>query len=563
MRIRSIRLSGLRGISGPFTLNLSKGGTGEARSVLLFGENGSGKSSVVDGIEFALRGVVSRRSEYGKKDRREIRQLFPQKMNPQATLAFDTGLMVSRGAVVAEKDHHKYLGKEVVPGFDKSPLVIRRRDIDGFWSTPADVRQSAFFDYLRPPGGDFLDEKKRAEALGRYRLAQTAYEEALQEAKSLVPDWGRPWPVRPKGIDAMRRELRISTNRERKRHPDLNAAVTLLESALAEKNHASTAAKPALALEAVDRSPLQEIFKTVAQRVTSDFLAVTGEAWISDIDFDMSNESSMAISLVTEAGSLDPTQVLSEAMLDLLALLIFVEVHIECARRGQERIIILDDVFQSVDRSLRMRTLEHLARRLEGWQIILTLHDRLWLELAGRALTAAGNNHINVEIRRSQMDGSCFVLEPLTGVMSDLLWSVENGASPTLIASAAGRALEASLEEATQHLGISVRRNVGDHFTINDLWQPLYSDLKSVECSKVKDIAAAIESHRFIRNIIGAHYSEHSQGISATEMEDFANLVIKFRQSMTCSKCGLHYKKGPKKNGVWPLSPSCKHPIAS
>ena len=74
---------------------------------------------------------------------------------------------------------------------------------------------------------------------------------------------------------------------------------------------------------------------------------------------------------VTEDGRrLNPVQVLSEASLDLLTLLVLIEVHVECAQLGQERIIALDDVFQSVDSVHRVRTLEYMAGRLRGWQVI-------------------------------------------------------------------------------------------------------------------------------------------------------------------------------------------------
>ena len=45
-KIKSINISGIRGIKNPLPLNLNK------RSILLFGENGSGKSSLTDAIEW-------------------------------------------------------------------------------------------------------------------------------------------------------------------------------------------------------------------------------------------------------------------------------------------------------------------------------------------------------------------------------------------------------------------------------------------------------------------------------------------------------------------------------
>ena len=45
-KIKSINISGIRGIKDPLLLNLNN------RSILIFGENGTGKSSLTDAIEW-------------------------------------------------------------------------------------------------------------------------------------------------------------------------------------------------------------------------------------------------------------------------------------------------------------------------------------------------------------------------------------------------------------------------------------------------------------------------------------------------------------------------------
>ncbi len=45
-KIKSINISGIRGIKNPLLLNLN------SKSILIFGENGSGKSSLADAIEW-------------------------------------------------------------------------------------------------------------------------------------------------------------------------------------------------------------------------------------------------------------------------------------------------------------------------------------------------------------------------------------------------------------------------------------------------------------------------------------------------------------------------------
>ena len=66
-----------RGISGAIEVTLTDMRSGKPISLLLYGDNGSGKSSLVDAVEFALRGRLSRRDLEGKKVRREVRNLPP------------------------------------------------------------------------------------------------------------------------------------------------------------------------------------------------------------------------------------------------------------------------------------------------------------------------------------------------------------------------------------------------------------------------------------------------------------------------------------------------------
>ena len=53
MKIKSIKISAFRGIPNTLDLNL------QSKSLLLQGENGTGKSSIIDAIEFLFTGKIS------------------------------------------------------------------------------------------------------------------------------------------------------------------------------------------------------------------------------------------------------------------------------------------------------------------------------------------------------------------------------------------------------------------------------------------------------------------------------------------------------------------------
>ena len=71
-KIKSINISGIRGIKDPLPLNLNN------KSILIFGENGSGKSSLTDAIEWYYSDGVDHLStkETGIKGRGALRNLF-------------------------------------------------------------------------------------------------------------------------------------------------------------------------------------------------------------------------------------------------------------------------------------------------------------------------------------------------------------------------------------------------------------------------------------------------------------------------------------------------------
>ncbi|CCQ44423.1 hypothetical protein ARTSIC4J27_349 [Pseudarthrobacter siccitolerans] len=562
-KITSVTISNFRGISEQMSMSFTKGNDNRGRSILLYGENGTGKSSIVDAIEFATRSVVSRRTIGGKKDRRELQNLIESTAGPRVDIAFGNGESYSRGAGKVSPDVKKLVRLNPVPGFEICPLVIRRRDIDGFWTMPEEVRQSLFFDYFRDLGGAFLDEEARQLAVKTYQDAVSLHEKALAEIVPYLDRWEGEYPEHTSALSGLRSHLMYEHGSG---HPRaLPVVVEQLfknfSASLKGRNLAAAAGKQALTQGVNDRSRVQNILTRVSKRAAADFRTVTGAEWVTDFIFTLTGETGIKIKLLTRGKTIDPTQILSEAMLDLLALLIFIEMHIECAIAGQEKIIILDDVFQSVDRSLRMRTLEHLGKRLEGWQILLTLHDRLWLEMANRALNAAGNDHLILELRRTTAHKQPFLLTPATGPLRDLQHCIGTQAPATLTAGAAGRALEAILEEATQVLQVTIRRKVDDKYTINDLWEPLRADLLKSEPANMSSIVKRIEDSRFLRNSVGAHFNAAAEGISSLEISDFADAVMALRGALTCH-CGSHFKRGGTAGGKWKLAPSCKHRIA-
>ncbi|MGK5684308.1 hypothetical protein [Actinoplanes sp. URMC 104] len=261
-------------------------------------------------------------------------------------------------------------------------MVVRRRDVIGFWAAPVELRQDFFFDYLRAPGGAHLDQAERTAKIEAYEQAMHDFKEAVQYVGRFVrDDWRAEVPQHRGGVQMLRRHL------VRHHGPQGHVVADDFEAALEARNAAAAAGKQALAQRDEDRREMQAVLSTVAARVAEDYSAIVDNEHLDRIDFALDDRSGMAVTAHLANGlAQDPVQTFSEAHLDLLALLILIEVHIQCAALGQEKILVLDDVFQSVDRSLRLRCRTRPggrprsghagARRQDRAQAGRPIHDR-------------------------------------------------------------------------------------------------------------------------------------------------------------------------------------------
>jgi DNA repair exonuclease SbcCD ATPase subunit len=84
--IKTLHISCFRGIPTDVEISFTAA-SGSASSILLLGDNGAGKSSVADALEFCLRGKVSRRGNAGAKIRYESRNLLTGG-NPSVQVTF-------------------------------------------------------------------------------------------------------------------------------------------------------------------------------------------------------------------------------------------------------------------------------------------------------------------------------------------------------------------------------------------------------------------------------------------------------------------------------------------
>jgi AAA domain len=542
--LQSVQIYQLRGIQGPLSVELVATGV-----TLIYGENGSGKTSICDALEFGLRGVISRRLTDGRKERRELRNLAGPGA-PTVDITMRDGRTFRRGYARPPWDPSGLLTPldrdSAVPGFEVAPVVLRRRVVEVFWEIPASARLDLFWDYLRPPGVEWrtpddravLAEHERAE--GELSKARRALGKIVPKGTVLLPD-GRPWipPNRSAALRSIRRAIQTANvargNPSRWTEEQETVANRYGDALKAEE---ALRAGAEVARRRVERDPsrLGTLLLAAGERAGADYRAVLEPDWLSDVRVGLTDDA-LSVELIRQSGRpLDPTEILSEAQLDLLALFILIEIHIECTGEGNAEFLVLDDVFQSVDAPLRQRALDHIASRLNGWQLVLTIHDRLWLEIASRCFSDAGIERRAIELRAGGYGGTPRVIGGHIGPLRDLDGLLEAGLSGPVVAGAAGRAMEHLADELSKSLRVSVVRKEREDYNIGDLWPPIRNLLR--RSSFWDDQMERLERAQFLRNKLGSHYAPWGDGISDSEVAEAARLVRHAWELLACDQCG-------------------------
>lgn len=139
MIISKVSISNFREIVHPIEIDFLSGSSNKPCSLIIAGDNGTGKSSIVDAIEFALRGNVGHKCpllSYAVDDNARVIVHF----SDGSKLPRVVNLISGEGYESDTKPHDK---------FSIASFVLRRSDILKFIQTPDAERQILFRDYFR------------------------------------------------------------------------------------------------------------------------------------------------------------------------------------------------------------------------------------------------------------------------------------------------------------------------------------------------------------------------------------------------------------------------------
>ncbi|MER7960006.1 ATP-binding protein [Streptomyces sp. NPDC096030] len=355
-------VEGFRGIPHRMTLNFWNSPDVKPASCLLLGENGTGKSTFVDAIEFCLTGRYSRLPGESKQSSlRGLRNFAMPDGVTSVEVEFADGAKFRRSielrdgelSVIPEAPH---------PSFRGSGLTLHREQIISFLRSAPRARRGIFAEFMRSAAAtsetpieylnaiddaeDFRKKKVRERDEVARELA-TASQSSFGNMRARLHDvqsfnsWFASRGHSRK--QAERRSGRLTPGRKR-----IYALASSVRRAIEEVRRSTE--QVVQAKKAAASAPLFSLLAQVGQDLTDGFRKISPAAdSFESVSLELASESS-EISLSVTLGNgtkVHAEGYFSEANLDLLALLLFLSLMKFAGEHGQPKIMALDDVLQS------------------------------------------------------------------------------------------------------------------------------------------------------------------------------------------------------------------------
>lgn len=566
MKIRKLYVEAFRGIPKSVELDFSNR-NGDAVSTIIYGDNGTGKSSIVDAIEFNLQARIERDAKI-KNSRRPsaISKCYLQSVPAKTKVELDNGVVVERDIEVIVKNDKvsfKATDKEMNEHFSYVPIALRRNDIMTYNILSGIERQILFFKFIYhvPDNGEndselFLEIDPEIEDLQEECIS---IKRRRDELKRILAGKIGVSPSRfsindKEAIDlCIKRNVVLRNGNPRQRtqgrklvSQDEYDEIVRISNALVERLLEIKIIKGQIT-KLTDKSSIRsnkrlkqnmEFLTEASSYLTEAFLSISSVDYVDKIhlSFGKKTDTSLEILIKLKNGlTATPSSIFSEANYDLLILLLYISIIRVGANRGQAQVFILDDVLQSVDTQIRAKFVSYILSELKDWQIFITVHDRLWLNQLRYLFANNGHEYKEFQITNWNFEQGPIIVSQSTKMYDESLEIAIKSGNTTLMASMSGLMLEKICQNLSVELKIDIKRVRDDKYTIGDLWPGIRKQLK-----KSKDLESLIESiHNslYIRNLLACHYNEWAIALSDQEIREFAYNVQKFYEKTFCQKC--------------------------
>ena len=560
----SIDIRTFRGIPNKCQLDLSE--KGMPRSMVLYGGNGSGKSSIVDAIEFALQGRIGRSASIRNPQRPSIFNLHQTDyVSPNVSICFDDGSSYERTVEVEKVDleneieiHTTINPKEICECFEKVPVVLRRNDITAFNNTKEAERQLLISQFIYQESSaprleddpiilsleDSLikaKQKKRELLISLCDILKVSYEDAEKDSTSGVLEYcNSKIAHNPKmavsSSGRKRRMVRYETYAKAK-----TLAIYCDKAREKIKDIKSKISKQKYILTSGANNPvttrIESILHKSSNYLSSSFKELSNADYVKDIRLSVGNKTQVSFNIDVELSNgkiVSPTDVFSEANYDLMILLLYLSIIRVGVDLGQSPVLILDDVLQSVDSTIRTNFIDYILKNLSTWQLIVTCHDRLWLEQLRYMFNLRGHAFKEYHIYNWSFNMGPLIKEVKGRVVDHTLKEAIATNNVRIIAAVAGPFLEMICNELSVSLKCSIKRVALDKYTLGDLWPAVRKALSKTSLSQT---AEEVDRLLFIRNLLGCHYNQWADALSDEEVLRFANSIQSLYEESYCAKC--------------------------
>jgi recombinational DNA repair ATPase RecF len=562
MKLTKLHIDSFRGIPDKLLLDFTDKKKSPC-STLIFGDNGSGKSSIVDALEFNLQGKIERSDSI-------INEFRPSPLNWKNDLYigsktkcyFENESEYERNIVVQyNEEKQKVVFTKSInglhPNFHIAPIVLRRNDIITYSSTPIQRKQMLFWSFIYSTNNDTEEGNSdvvQIQNLEKERIQLKKIRRELQEILSnslKIPLEEIPLPNNEFNSFVKNKILNGLTNKQylilKKKGilKGVNEAALKVSQEIIQSNNSineiqskiSRLKKIASGSNDTKKNEVQRFLSEASNHLTESFNKISTTDFVEAFNVRIGEltEVSFEIELILKNGKkTTPNNVFSEANLDLLILLLYTSIIKESEKYGQSKIFVLDDVLQSVDSTIRLNFIDYLLNNFKDWQIIITAHDRLWLNQIRSAFQRHQHKFKEIEIYRWEFDLGPQIIEPqLIGFNSALSAAIESK-NVQLIASQTGLLFESICQNLSMALNTSIQRKIADKYTIGDLWPGLKKHFKNTD---LFELTIEVDKVIHIRNLLGAHYNEWAISLTNSEIYGFAENVNKLFFRVYCNNC--------------------------
>lgn len=567
LKISELKIKSFRGFPKEEVISFYKANDiGNPSDVIIYGGNGSGKSSIVDAIEYCLQGKIEHSEELDNRTRPSVTNFSKNQIEePEVEISFQNGTNWHRGVIIDKKQDGEIClsqsNQDLHPNFNKAPMVLRRSDIITYNYTRGNQKLLHILQYFYEKKGKGVTEndpkmdkllsertknKKKYKGFVNLLSEHTGLSvESIEINKLRALDFYRE-SFAPKGGNELMNNFKIG-------HPKIKIPYQLHQENETIGENIMTYAKKLIKIEKeidkrrneIDFESLDEVKELLLQceaKMYPAFMEISRNTFVTGVRLALSEDvkTSMEIKVKLNTGiEVCAYQIFSEANFDLLILILYMSLIEAAVEKGQAPVLILDDVLQSVDSPIRNRFLTYYAKKLSKWQFIITCHDRLWLREITEIFQNVGKlNRKVLKIGRWSLNDGPDIRSVDFSVVDNSIGEALKTDNPQIIASQAGLMLEKICDKLTQTLKANIQRSEGDQYTLAPLIQSLSGRITSIKDFPVlQDCWNDIIENKYIRNIIGAHHNDYAESFDEDKIIEFAQSVQILYELTFCPKC--------------------------